>query len=450
MKVDIVSIDRIEVGKRFREDYGDMAMLKESIKQEGIIQPLAVCYSGEDSKYELLAGGRRFKACTDLGITEVPIRIYDKELTELEKRSIELMENIIRKDLSWIEANDLKEAIHNLQQQIYGVKRPNVQGGWSTKDTADLFGIDRSTLSADLKLSEAMKIFPNLRKAETKKDAQKMLDKYKTDMIVKEMADRAAKKLSGTPVEVQRTELINNFMIGDFFDEIAKVPDKSVDLVEIDPPYAIDLDTYRADKQKNPESTMHYNEIGVDKYVPFLNNMFEEVYRCMSDHSWCICWFAMEPWFEFVYTAMRRVGLVGRRIPGIWVKTGSGSTMSPEYNLGSAYEPFFYMRKGNPSIMRQGRSNVFTYKPVAPSNKVHPTERPIEMIQDVLQTFGHVGAKVLVPFLGSGNTLLAASNLSMTAFGYELSSEYKADYVLKVSNSRPPAYRSYKEEENGD
>jgi len=83
MKVDIVPITCIEVGKRFREDYGDMPMLKESIRQDGIIQPLAVCTSAEEGKYELLAGGRRFMACTELGITEVPIRIYDKDMSEL-------------------------------------------------------------------------------------------------------------------------------------------------------------------------------------------------------------------------------------------------------------------------------------------------------------------------------------------------------------------------------
>lgn len=446
MKVDIVPITCIEVGKRFREDYGDMPMLKESIRQDGIIQPLAVCTSAEEGKYELLAGGRRFKACIELGITEVPIRIYDKDMSELEKRSIELMENIIRKDLSWIEANELKEAIHSLQIQIHGAKKQNVPGGWGTKETAELFGVSKSSIIGDLKLAEAIKAFPMLKKADTEHDARKMLDKLKGELVARELASRMEKKLATTPVEVQRTELINAYMIGDFFDNVKNVPSGSIDLVEIDPPYAIDLDAYRAEKQNNPTSTMRYKEVEVDRYMPFLNSLFEETYRCMSDNSWCICWFAMEPWFEFVYTAMRRVGLVGSRIAGMWYKgEGVGSTLRPDVNLGSGYEPFFYMRKGHPSIMRQGRQNVFMYKPVFSANKVHPTERPIELMQDILQTFGHMGANVLVPFLGSGNTLLAAANLNMKAFGFDLSPEYKSEYILKVGSNRAPGYKSYKE-----
>jgi DNA modification methylase len=85
------------------------------------------------------------------------------------------------------------------------------------------------------------------------------------------------------------------------------------------------------------------------------------------------------------------------------------------------------------------------YKPVFSANKVHPTERPIELMQDILQTFGHMGANVLVPFLGSGNTLLAAANLNMKAFGFDLSPEYKSEYILKVGSNRAPGYKSYKE-----
>jgi len=105
---------------------------------------------------------------------------------------------------------------------------------------------------------------------------------------------------------------------------------------------------------------------------------------------------------------------------------------------------FFYARKGNAMLQKQGRSNTFLFDMVANQRKIHPTERPVEMIQEVLETFGRPGDKVLVPFLGSGNTLLAASNLGMPAYGYEKGKELKDGYILRVYGSKPGLYKSYK------
>ena len=62
---------------------------------------------------------------------------------------------------------------------------------------------------------------------------------------------------------------------------------------------------------------------------------------------------------------------------------------------------------------------------------------------DVLDCFGYKGSTVLVPFLGSGNTLLAANNKDMNAFGYELSETYRNEFVLKVHEQMPGMFRSY-------
>jgi DNA modification methylase len=51
-----------------------------------------------------------------------------------------------------------------------------------------------------------------------------------------------------------------------------------------------------------------------------------------------------------------------------------------------------------------------------------------------------------MPFLGSGNTLLAASNLGMTGFGFDLSEEYRNAYILRVNESAPQQYKSYAKE----
>lgn len=447
----VIPITAIKVGERFRQEYGDIDTLAASLKKEGIIQPLAV-RACEDGTFDLLAGGRRLKAAGQAGIQEIPVRIYDKELNEYEMRSIELMENVCRKDMSWAEASRLKEEIFKLQVKIYGEKTSTAKDapGVSLRDTAKLLGISAGTLSEDVALAEALKTFPQLEKAKSKSDATKLLRKMQEEVITAELAKRVASRQANTPTDLLHKNLIDNYIVMDFFDGVSKVPDRSVDLVEIDPPYGIQLGVSGIKKtdDSTKADTRNYNEVPVEQYQTFLTNLFKECHRVMSENSWLICWFAQDPWFETVYQSIMRAGFKGPRIPAIWVKENfSGQANHPEVLLANTYETFFYVRKGSPVISRMGRSNVFRFKPVFSQNKIHPTERPIEMIQDVLQTFAWEGCRVMVPFLGSGNTLLAASNIGLTAFGYELSQEYKSAYSLRVVSGRPQAYKSYRQEE---
>jgi site-specific DNA-methyltransferase (adenine-specific) len=151
----------------------------------------------------------------------------------------------------------------------------------------------------------------------------------------------------------------------------------------------------------------------------------------MADHSWLICWFAPEPWFEIVYQELLKAGFTTSRMCGIWTKS-YGQTKRPETKLANAYEMFFYARKGNPVLNKQGRINIFDFPPVPAQKKTHPTERPVELMKEVYDTFAFPGSRVLIPFLGSGNGLIAAHQLGLSPIGFELSKEYRDSFLVKV------------------
>ncbi len=117
-----VPISSIIVGDRAREDYGDDSDIVESAK--GFmkqIQSLAVRQAA-NNQYELIAGGRRLEAFKKADMTEVLVRIYPSNLTNLEMKSIELMENIARLNLTWQEQTKLTEDIHQNQINIHGIR----------------------------------------------------------------------------------------------------------------------------------------------------------------------------------------------------------------------------------------------------------------------------------------------------------------------------------------
>ena len=76
--------------------------LANSIKKNGLIQPIAVRPSkSEKSKYEIIAGERRWLAAQKAGLHEIPVTILD--LSDVESLEVAIVENIQRDDLNPIE-----------------------------------------------------------------------------------------------------------------------------------------------------------------------------------------------------------------------------------------------------------------------------------------------------------------------------------------------------------
>lgn len=429
-KVSMIPLSSIEVSDRARKEMGDLTEMEKSMNERGLISPLAVVPIGNSGKFKLLAGERRYLILSKNKVEEVPVRLYSSDISELEMKSIEMAENFYRKDFEYWEHDQLLAEIHDLQQAIHGTKaRGPGSDGWSLDDTAKMAGVTNASVSTAIKRNEARKAYPELfESCKTQKDATKVIKKL-DEMVTKE---QIARKLEASRTENHLTELAKRYIIGDFFEKVKEIPDGAMHLVEIDPPYSIKL---QQAKKKDGESIYvegNYNEIASTEYQLFLAKLFAESYRVMGEHSWLICWFAPEPWFEIVYQELNNAGFETTRMCGIWPKH-YGQTKRPEIHLANTYEMFFYAWKGRPALNRAGHGNEFDHPPIAPQNKTHPTERPVELMEDIYSTFCFPGSRILIPFLGSGNGLISAYNLGMNAVGFELSQSYRDSFLVKVN-----------------
>jgi ParB/RepB/Spo0J family partition protein len=425
----LIEISKIEVVFRARQDKGDITALADSIRTNGLIHNIVVKETTEPGKYALLAGERRLLACKELGKTQIRCNIYPADLSQLEKDLIELCENTDRKDMTIQEDVDLKKRIHNTMQKLHGVSKAGSSSGHGMRDTARMLGVSEATVSRDIQLAEAMEAIPELAECKDKAEAMKVMKKLVKEHKRGQVAKAINAKKATTPEELAKKALIDSYIVGDFFKESSKIPSDSIDLVEVDPPFGIDLHSIK----KNAEYYIKdYSEWDKSEYKKKIEAVAAECYRIMNPNSWIVWWFAWEPWFEGVYQTLVGAGFEGLRIPGVWVKPGAGQASNPDKYLASNVEPFFYMRKGSPSIEYQGRSNSFHFKPVPPDKKIHPTEKPVEMMSEIYETFVPQGSRICVPFLGSGNGILAATNNGCTAFGYDLSQEYKNGYMVRV------------------
>ena len=433
-----VPIKTIIVEERFRKDFGPIEDLAASIAENGLITPIAV-ETMPGGTYRLLAGERRLRACKQLGLETIAIRVYDEGLSELRQRQIELEENIQRKDMTWLEECTLKREIHNMRLSIHGQKTstaPNAPG-WSMRDTAKLLDETPANVSIDLSLARAVEQFPEIdwdsfkNKNEARKQVTKLTKTLGRQVAAAEFEQKLGSPGSGkTNATVLIERMASSYLIGDCVEMMRKLPNAFADFIEIDPPYAIDLNEI---KRGGTDGYDHYNEIDKAKYLDFMKNVLAESYRIAKPNSWLVLWFGPEPWFEPLFKLLIDCGFTTKRMPGIWTKP-NGQTQQPLTNLANSYEMFFYARKGSAELHMPGRSNLFDFAPVVATNKRHPTERPAALIQELLNVFTIENQQIVVPFAGSGRTMLEAWKMKRNAVGYDLSDDYRNGYLEAIAS----------------
>lgn len=112
--------------------------LANSIKKNGIIQPIAVRpVKSETGKYEIIAGERRWLAAQRAGLHEIPVTILD--LSDVESLEVAIVENIQRDDLNPIE-------------EARGYKRLNEEFKYDHESISKLMSKSRSHISNTLRL----------------------------------------------------------------------------------------------------------------------------------------------------------------------------------------------------------------------------------------------------------------------------------------------------------
>lgn len=137
----VLSVTKLQAGKyqpRTRMDEGALAELADSIRAQGIMQPILVRpVDATKGRYEIIAGERRFRAAQMAGLTEVPVLV--REVADEHAAAMALIENIQREDL-----NPLEEA--------QGVKRLLDEFGLTHEQAASAIGRSRSATSNLLRL----------------------------------------------------------------------------------------------------------------------------------------------------------------------------------------------------------------------------------------------------------------------------------------------------------
>ncbi|MBS9777663.1 MAG: ParB/RepB/Spo0J family partition protein [Gammaproteobacteria bacterium] len=139
--IDIKDIKANPFQPRVNFDDDAINALADSIRQHGIIQPIAVrlTKSANDDFYEIVAGERRYRAAVLVGLSEVPVVVLDVD--DHDSAILALIENLQREDLNVIE-------------KAKGVERLIQDFDLTHESCGKVLGLSRSSISNTLRLLE--------------------------------------------------------------------------------------------------------------------------------------------------------------------------------------------------------------------------------------------------------------------------------------------------------
>jgi ParB family chromosome partitioning protein len=134
VELDRISPSRFQPRREFSE--ASLADLAQSIREQGIVQPIVVVRRGD--RFEIVAGERRWRAARLAGLERVPVSVRDRA-SDRDLLEAALVENVQREDLNVLEA---AEAYARLREEF----------GLTQEKIADRVGKDRATIANILRI----------------------------------------------------------------------------------------------------------------------------------------------------------------------------------------------------------------------------------------------------------------------------------------------------------
>ena len=213
------------------------------------------------------------------------------------------------------------------------------------------------------------------------------------------------------------TKISDNIKNGDSLEILESLENGCIDVVLTDPPYGI---SYKSNRSMFDEAITKRGLLndGKDEAFELLDKTCEILQRKTADnaHLYFFCSWNVFSSFESIISKYFTI-----KTPIVWDKGNKGSG-DLENDWGNQTELIIYCVKGK-KLVNTRRGNIINVSRLHTFKMVHPTQKPTELLKQILEVSAVNGEFIVDPFMGSGSTIKASNELGFKSLGIELDKE---------------------------
>lgn len=226
---------------------------------------------------------------------------------------------------------------------------------------------------------------------------------------------------------------LNKIYLGDSYELIKQIPDKSIDLIVTDPPYLIESTKGGKNNNLGKSITGMNEDLDSSILTSGINEqIYDEFIRIMKKPNIYI-WCNHKQIPSYLKYFVEKQGCSFDIL--IWNKTNAIPLFNNKYMTDKEY--CLYFRKGgycNPKDYEHGKT-VY-YQPINIDDKnsfYHPTIKPLNIIKNIIENSSFENDIVLDCFSGSGTTCIASKELNRQFIGIEIDSKWHKISVERLN-----------------
>lgn len=167
-----------------------------------------------------------------------------------------------------------------------------------------------------------------------------------------------------------------------------------------------------------------HNDIKFSEWLP-------ELYRVMKTPSQLYV-FVNDKNLQDILNESYKAGF---RLHNVLVWKKNNCTPNRWYMKNCEFIVFLHKGKSFP-IANLGSNQFLEFENIAGKNKLHPTQKPVDLIKVLIENSSKEGDLVLDPFCGSGSTLVSSKKLNRNYIGYDIDPTYSAIAEQRTLDTR--------------
>ena len=304
-----------------------------------------------------------------------------------------------------------------LNESDIGKGRPNKMSKTTTFNSLKDVGINRDQSSAFQKIASLPQEMFEEEIATAKEETNKRIELTTSRMLTAAKQYEKDKKRKEQGEVIKTINISDKIKNGDSLEILKTLPDNSIDIVLTDPPYGIDYKSNRSEYKNSITSRGLLNDSKEDAFY-----LLDETCKILLDktsqdsHLYFFCSWSVFSSFESIISKYFTI-----KTPIVWDKGNKGSG-DLENDWGNQTELIIYCTKGKKNINYR-KGNVISVPKVHSSKLIHPTQKPTELIKEILEVSALKNDFVVDPFMGSGSTIKACDEYGVKSLGIELDKE---------------------------